>query len=105
ACAVLVLEPAAGAGELKTARKGTGGYDLSFQGRAAHAGIEPEAGASALRELAHQILYLESLSDADEGTTVTVGIASGGSARNVVPAEARARVDVRFYTAAEGARL
>ena len=103
--AVLVLEPALPGGSLKTSRKGCGGFELRVTGRAAHAGIEPERGASAVSELARQVLRIEALSDPAAGTTVTVGVIGGGTRPNVVPAEAHARIDVRAATAPEAARL
>ena len=98
---VLVLEPATPAGALKTARKGVGMFELEITGRAAHAGVAPHEGRSALIELAHQILWLQSLNDSQSGTTVTVGVASGGTATNVVPATAHARIDLRVRSARE----
>jgi glutamate carboxypeptidase len=103
--AVLVLEPALPGGSLKTSRKGCGGFELRVAGRAAHAGIEPERGASAVSELARQVLRIEALSDPAAGTTVTVGVVRGGTRQNVVPAEAHALIDVRAATAAEAARM
>jgi glutamate carboxypeptidase len=105
AAAVLVLEPATPAGALKTARKGAGMFTLEITGRAAHAGVAPEEGRSALVELAHQILWLQSLNNPVTGTTVNVGQAQGGSATNVIPATATAFVDVRVRTTLEGERL
>lgn len=102
---VLVLEPPAPGGRAKTARKGTGSYSLTVEGRAAHAGLEPEKGVSALLELAKQIVRLHELNDPARGTTVCVGVASGGTHSNVVPAEARAEIDVRFSTLTEGQRI
>lgn len=107
ACAfALVLEPPVEPhAALKTARKGVGAYTVQIAGRAAHAGVEPEKGASAITELAHQILAVNALADRDQGTTLNVGMVSGGSGRNVVPAEAVLEVDARAWTAAEAARL
>lgn len=101
----LVAEPSAGSGALKTARKSVGMYTVIVAGKAAHAGIEPEAGVSALVELAHQIIEVQSFNDFAQGTTVTVGVASGGTRTNVVPAEARAYVDVRAVTVEEAERI
>lgn len=98
---VLVLEPPASAGRVKTARKGTGMYVLEAHGIAAHAGLEPEKGASAVLEMARQIERLHAMNDETCGITVTVGIVQGGTRSNVVPAEARAEIDVRFSTMAE----
>jgi glutamate carboxypeptidase len=101
----LVLESPLAGGRLKTARKGVGRFTVAITGRAAHAGIEPEKGISAVVELAHQILRLSDLADPAAGTTVNVGVVRGGSTPNVVPAEASARVDVRVTTLAEAARI
>ncbi len=101
----LVLEAAGSGGALKTARKGVGLYELAIMGRAAHAGVAPEQGRSALLELAHQIIWLHELNDAARGTTVNVCVASGGTTTNVIPAEARAAVNVRVRTIAEGERI
>lgn len=94
---VLVLEPAATIkGNLKTARKGVGAFQLKITGQAAHAGIEPEKGISAIQELAKQILYLHDLTDFQKGTTVNVGLIHGGMATNVIAANAEAELDVRI---------
>jgi len=94
-----VLEPAFGtAGKLKTARKASGGFTITVRGRAAHAGVEPEAGASAILEMSHQVQRLFALNDAASGTTVNVGTIDGGLRANVVAAEVRATVDVRVRT-------
>lgn len=103
--AALVLEAAGNGGSIKTERKGVGMYELAIVGRASHAGVAPEQGRNALHELAHQILWLQSLNDDQRGTTVQVCIASGGSATNVIPAAARAAINVRVRTFAEAERL
>ena len=103
--AVLVLEPALPGGALKTSRKGCGQFVLRVSGRAAHAGIEPELGASAISELARQIPRIEALRDAAAGTAVNVGVVRGGSRPNVVAADAEAVIDVRVASAAEAARV
>ncbi len=102
---VLVMESPLPGGVIKTARKGTGHFDLTIQGKAAHAGVEPEKGISAVQELAHQILALHSLTDLALGTTVNVGVVSGGSRGNVVAAGASAMIDLRAWTAAEMDRV
>ena len=102
---VLVLEPPAPGGRVKTARKGTGYFRLAVEGVAAHAGLEPEKGASAVLEIARQIERLHALNDAARGTTVNVGVVCGGTRSNVVAAEARAEVDVRFGTLEEARRI
>ena len=95
---VLVLEPSAAGGSVKTARKGTGIFTLEAQGIAAHAGLEPEKGASAILELARQIERLHAINDPARGIAVNVGVISGGTRSNVVAAEASAEIDVRFNT-------
>jgi glutamate carboxypeptidase len=93
---VFVLEPSLGSeGRLKTVRKGVGRFVVTVRGRAAHAGLEPERGASAVLELAHVIQRLYALADPARGITINVGIVSGGLRGNVVAPEARAEVDVR----------
>lgn len=105
AAAALVLEPSGPGGALKTARKGVALYEVTVTGRAAHAGLEPERGANALVELAHQLLALKGLGGAGGGTTVIPTLAAAGTASNVVPATARCTVDVRVPDAAEQARV
>jgi len=102
---VLVLEPAADGGALKTGRKGTGGFEVTVHGRAAHAGLEPEKGVNALVEAARQVLAIAALADPGRGTTVTPTVARAGTADNVVPAEAVIRVDVRVRELEEAARI
>jgi len=101
---VLVLEPSSD-GAVKIARKGTGLVEADFRGRAAHAGLEPEKGASALLEMARFALFLETAADASAGTTVTPTVAAAGSATNVVPESARLVADVRVWTASEEGRV
>ena len=103
--AVLVLEPAADGGALKTGRKGTGGFAVTVHGRAAHAGLEPEKGVNALVEAALQVLAISELADSERGTTVTPTVATAGTADNVVPAAATIRVDVRVTEQEEAARV
>jgi glutamate carboxypeptidase len=103
--AVLVPEPPLPGGLAKTRRKGVAGYRIDVRGRASHAGLAPDDGVNAIIELAHQVLAASDLADPGAGTTVSVGIAGGGTATNVVPAEAWARVDVRFTAAAEADRV
>jgi len=103
--AVLVLEPSLPGGALKTSRKGCGEYEIVVRGKAAHAGVDPGKGVSAIRELARQILAVETLQDLARGISVNVGVMSGGSRPNVVPEQARALVDVRAPSMADAARL
>ncbi|MBI3209291.1 MAG: M20 family metallopeptidase [Candidatus Solibacter usitatus] len=94
--AVLVLEPGTGLeGKLKTARKGVGGYDVAVKGVAAHAGVDFNAGASAIVELARQIEKIAAFTDLKKGITVNPGVIYGGTRSNVIAAEARADVDIR----------
>lgn len=103
--AVLVFEPALPGGGLKTSRKGCGQYEIVITGEAAHAGVDPGKGVSAVRELARQILAIDALQDLERGVSVNVGIVSGGSRPNVVPAQARAIIDVRAPTAGDADRI
>ncbi|HEU0040054.1 MAG TPA: M20 family metallopeptidase [Verrucomicrobiae bacterium] len=94
---VLVLEPSYGlGGKVKTARKGVGEYQVKVTGKASHAGLDFEKGVNAVVELARQIEKISGFTDLKKGLTVNVGIVSGGSRTNVVPAEAVAQVDVRI---------
>jgi glutamate carboxypeptidase len=102
--AALVLEPSAH-GALKSTRKGVSMYELVVHGRAAHAGLEPEKGANAAVELAHQVLALLEVADAAAGTTVTPTVASAGTTTNTVPALARVAIDVRAAEPSEQQRV
>jgi glutamate carboxypeptidase len=96
---VFVLEPALGVdGRLKTARKGTGHFEVTVVGRASHAGIAPEEGASAILEMSHVIQRLFSLNDPARGITVNVGTVAGGLRSNVIAPQSIAEVDVRVPT-------
>lgn len=103
--AVLVLEPSADGGALKTARKGMSIYRVDISGRAAHAGLDPDSGVNAGLELAHRILAVATLGDRELGTTVTPTTATAGTTLNTVPATARLVVDVRAWTSAEQQRV
>lgn len=105
AVAVLVPEPCITGGKVKTARKGVLTYRMEVTGRAAHAGTAPQTGVSAIAELAKQIERIHALANLDLGTTVNVGVISGGTASNVVAASAWADVDVRVVNAEEGMRM
>ena len=97
AAAVLVLEPSYGPhGAVKTARKGVGEYLVKVTGKASHAGLDFQKGVNAILELARQIQKVSSFTEIKKGVTISVGIVSGGSRTNVVPAEAAAQVDVRI---------
>ncbi|HSW32917.1 MAG TPA: M20/M25/M40 family metallo-hydrolase, partial [Steroidobacteraceae bacterium] len=102
----LVLEPSLGVeGRLKTERKGVARYTVVVHGRAAHAGLDPGAGASAILELSHVIQALFALNDPARGITVNVGTIDGGLRPNVVAAESRAVVDVRTRSATDAERV
>ncbi len=93
---VLVLEPGTGLeGKLKTARKGIANYEVVIKGRASHAGVDFESGASAIVEMARQIPVIAGLTNLEQGTTVNPGVIQGGARSNVVAPEARLEVDVR----------
>lgn len=103
--AALVLEPPIPGGTVKTARKGVGEFELIIRGRPAHAGNDLRAGVSAITELAHQVLAINNLNDFERGTTLNVGVARGGVLSNVVAAEARASIDMRFRKVEDGERI
>jgi glutamate carboxypeptidase len=103
--AVLVLEPSLPGGGAKTSRKGVGEFELVVRGVSAHAGLDPGKGASAIHELARQILALETLQDPSHGVTLNVGVVAGGSRPNVIADLASAKIDVRVQTMDDGVRL
>lgn len=101
-----VLEPSLGpAGDLKTARKGVGRFWITVRGVAAHAGLDPGKGASAILELSHIIQKLFALNDPDKGITVNVGTIDGGLSPNMVAPESKAAVDVRVPTREDADRI
>ena len=103
--AVLVLEPSLPGGAAKTSRKGCGDFELTIHGVSAHAGLDPGKGASAILELAHQIVAMTALQDLERGVTLNVGLVSGGSRTNVVADVARASIDVRVPTMADASSV
>jgi len=103
--AVLVLEPALPGGGVKTARKGIADFRITASGIAAHAGVDPEKGASAVHELARQAARLLELNDPGSGLTINIGCIAGGTRPNVVAADATMDVDVRIPTQADAARV
>jgi glutamate carboxypeptidase len=106
AARVFVMEPALGLeGKLKTARKGVGQFVVKVTGKAAHAGLDPGAGASAILELSHQVQRLFDLNDAARGVSVNVGIIGGGLRPNVIAPESEAIVDVRVPDRAAAERV
>lgn len=92
----LIMEPARKDGSLVTARRGKGKYTINVKGRAAHSGIEPEKGRSAIEELAHKVIQLHALNDHSRGISVNVGLIEGGSSVNTVSDSAVAHVDIRI---------
>jgi glutamate carboxypeptidase len=100
-----VMEPPASGGRVKTSRKGTGIFSIRVEGKAAHAGLEPEKGASAILELARQTEQLHALNLSGSGITLNVGVVRGGTRSNVVAAEAQGEIDVRFSTEAESREI
>lgn len=105
ASAALCLEPALTSGAIKTARKGTGDITIHVTGKSAHAGIDHAKGRNAIAELAYHVLAAQAFTDYDRGTTVNVGVVSGGTRGNIVPAEAQALIDFRITTVEEVTRL
>ena len=103
--AVLVFEPAIPGGAVKTGRKGVGEFTVTAQGVSSHAGADPGAGASAIHELARQVLAMQALSDPARGLTVNVGTIQGGTRSNVVAETAQAAVDVRVTRLDDAARI
>jgi glutamate carboxypeptidase len=103
--AALVAEACLPGGAMKIARKALGKFRVSVRGIAAHAGTNPEDGASAIDELARQVLHLHALSDEERGISVNVGVVEGGTRSNVVAADAEAVVDVRVAHAADERRV
>ncbi|HEX3530742.1 MAG TPA: M20 family metallopeptidase [Thermoanaerobaculia bacterium] len=103
---VFVLEPALGSeGRLKTRRKGSLRFDLRIEGKAAHSGLDPDKGASAILEMAHVIRRLDELTDREKGVSINIGVIKGGTRRNVIAAEATAELDVRVLTLEDAERI
>jgi glutamate carboxypeptidase len=102
---VFVLEPSGDGGAAKIARKGTGLVTARFTGVAAHAGLEPEKGASALLEMSRFALFADALADLPSGTSVVPTVAASGTTTNVVPEHATLSVDFRLWSQAEGERV
>ncbi|MBM4832816.1 M20/M25/M40 family metallo-hydrolase [Actinospica acidiphila] len=104
-CRLAMVFEAAVDGAIKTARKGVGLFTLTVTGSEAHAGLDPTAGASAVDELAYQILRLAELRDLEAGTSLNVGVVEGGTRGNVTAGRASAHLDVRVASAAEQDRI
>src|ERR1035437_823371 len=104
--AVLVLEPGTGmSGKLKTARKGVGDFTVVVRGKASHSGVDFQAGASAVVELARQINRIAGFTEVERGITVNPGVIAGGTRSNVVAAEARAEIDIRVQRLKDASAL
>lgn len=102
---VLVLESGMPEGAIKVGRAGVGAFSLEIEGIESHAGLDPYRGASAVRELSRQVMWLETLENRALATTLNVGVVAGGTRPNVVPGRAHASLDVRVTTAAEMHRI
>jgi len=101
-----VLEPSFGpSGKLKTARKGAGYFRIMVEGRASHAGLDPDKGASAILEVSHQIQRLFALNDRERGISVNVGTIDGGLRPNVIAPKVTAEVDVRVLHGEDSERI
>lgn len=103
--AALVCEPCTGEGNIKTGRKGNMKFIVTIHGKAAHAGNAHQDGINALEEMSHEIIRIQGLTDYQAGTTVSVGVAAGGTKVNVVPDHAEFQVDCRFKTLQERKRV
>ncbi len=105
AACVLIPEPAGPRGACVTARKGVGRFVLRVEGRGAHAGGNFQDGASAVVELARQILALHAMVDVDDGITLNAAPIWGGTRPNVIPAEAGCEIDLRVNSVADGVKM
>lgn len=103
--AVLITEPAREGGRIVTARKGVGRFEVKFEGRPAHSGSRHADGRSAIREMAHQILAVEGMTDYGRGITTSVALCGGGTAANVIPQHAWFSIDLRVTTLADGVEM
>ncbi len=102
---VLVTEAARDGGKIVTARKGVGRYEISINGRPAHAGARHADGRSAIVEMAHQVIAIEGMTDYTRGITLNIGQISGGTAENVVPQTCTAAIDLRVVTMADAEEM
>ncbi len=103
--AAIICEPASDDGAIKSARKGSCSFNIKITGIASHAGSDHAKGRSAIEEMAHQILYIHSLTDYAKGTTLNIGVVGGGTRPNVVADTATMKVDMRMTTMAEAERV
>jgi glutamate carboxypeptidase len=93
--AALVLEGGRENGDIVSSRKGVRDIRVEIQGRAAHAGVEPERGRSAVLQAAHTAIALHELNGRWPGVTVNVGVVQGGTRPNVVAERCVLEVDLR----------
>jgi len=93
--AAFVLEGARENGDIVSSRKGVSDYAIEIVGRAAHAGVEPERGRSAILEAAHKVIALHALNGRWPGVTINAGVIRGGTRTNVVAERCTVEVDLR----------
>lgn len=103
--AVFNAEPGRVSGNVVTGRKGGTSFHIRIKGRAAHSGVNHEAGASAIEALARKIVRLHALTNYASGVTTNVGIIKGGNNHNTVAPWAEAELDLRFTTLEQRAQL
>lgn len=98
----LVMEPARPDGSIVSSRRGAGRYELTVKGKAAHSGMNPADGVSAIDEIAHKVIELKALADPDNGVHINVGLIEGGTSVNTIAPMAKAEIDVRITKAEQG---
>ncbi len=101
----IVLEPTRSNGGTVKIRKGISKYFIDFKGIAAHSGVDPENGASAIDELCHFVMEINKMRDMENGTTINAGVISGGTVPNVVADKAQVQIDVRMTNIAEAEKV
>jgi glutamate carboxypeptidase len=101
----LVFECGGPEGSVVTSRRGLDRYRLEIHGEAGHSGTHQGTKESAVVELAQQILKLEALNDPKSGISLNVGRIKGGAAVNIIPAEAEAELEVRFFEEQKGKEI
>lgn len=100
-----VFEPCRPGYRFVMQRKGGGSFHVTVKGREAHAGADPEKGINAVVELAHQVVRINRLNENDKGTTAQVTVITGGDKVNIIPALAKASVDIRISMQEEKSRV
>lgn len=101
----LVPEPPLPGGALKTSRRAVSTYRVAVRGRSSHAGLDPEAGVSAIDELVDQLVAIRALADPARGTSVNVGVVAGGTVANCIAGAAEAQIDARAAEREEAERI